>query len=97
MRDTAVCTVVLQDFVDGIVANWFIPYMWSRFGAWSTTYRYSAAKQQQNRDSSSSSRTGTAAAGVTAGISNCFSNSHSSNIGDGSEHSSVYNIMHHSG
>lgn len=30
-----------QGFVDGIVANWFIPYYWSRFGAWSTTYRYS--------------------------------------------------------
>ncbi|WIA30705.1 hypothetical protein OEZ86_000773 [Tetradesmus obliquus] len=28
-----------EGFVDGIVANWFIPYYWSRFGAWSTTYR----------------------------------------------------------
>jgi hypothetical protein len=35
--------LVLQGFVNGIVANWFIPYYWSRFGAWSTTYRCAAA------------------------------------------------------
>jgi hypothetical protein len=70
-----VCWPLMQGFVDGIVANWFIPYYWSQFGTWSTTYRYCGSSISHRgsgrssssscKDSSNSSSNGDSSSGST--------------------------------